>query len=55
MKKENSKEQKQIYRIWYEPYGMPDEEDFIDVDADSEEEAVRFARTCGYVTGIEWI
>ena len=42
------------YRVWYRPYGLDgDEEDYIDVTASNEEEARRFARTCGNDTDVE--
>lgn len=42
------------YRVWYRPYGLDgDEEDYIDVTASNEEEARRFARTCGHATDVE--
>lgn len=42
------------YRVWYRPYGLDgDEEDYIDVTASDEEEARRFARTCGHATDVE--
>lgn len=42
------------YRVWYRPYGLDgDEEDYIDVTASNEDEARRFARTCGYTTDVE--
>ena len=42
------------YRVWYRPYGLDgDEEDYIDVTASNEDEAVRFARTCGNTTDVE--
>lgn len=41
------------YRVWYRPYGLDEEEDYIDVTASNEDEAIRFARTCGYTTDVE--
>ena len=42
------------YRVWYRPYGLDgDEEDYIDVTASNEDEAIRFARTCGNTTDVE--
>jgi hypothetical protein len=42
------------YRVWYRPYGLDgDEEDYIDVTASDEDEARRFARTCGNTTDVE--
>lgn len=42
------------YRVWYRPYGLDgDEEDYIDVIASNEDEAIRFARTCGNTTDVE--
>jgi len=46
-------EGKNKYRVWYRPYSYPDEEDFIDVTANTEQEAVEFARTLGYETEVE--
>lgn len=43
----------QIFRVWYNPYNYPDEEDYIDVTAVDEDEARRRARTLGYVTEVE--
>lgn len=44
---------KQIFRVWYNPYNYPDEEDYIDVNAVDEDEARRRARSLGYVTEVE--
>lgn len=44
---------KQIFRVWYNPYNYPDEEDYIDVTAVDEDEARRKARSMGYVTEVE--
>ena len=43
------------YRVWDTPYLLSDEEDYIDVTADTEKEAREFARTLGYVTFIELV
>lgn len=37
-----------VYRVWYEPYLYPGENDYIDVTASTMEEAIEFARTIGY-------
>lgn len=37
------------FRVWYQPYGLSGESDFIDVTAENEDEARRFASSCGYV------
>lgn len=44
---------KQTFRVWYNPYNYPDEEDYIDVTAVDEDEARRKARSMGYVTEVE--
>lgn len=41
------------YRVWYSPYGYSDESDYIDVVADSEQEARRRASAFGWVTDVE--
>lgn len=41
------------YRVWYEPYGFEGEEDFMDVEAVNETEAVRFVRSFGYTHEVE--
>lgn len=45
-----------FYRVWYNPYGLDrDEEDFMEVTAETEEEARRRVRSEGYVTSVEEI
>lgn len=41
------------YTVWYRPYGFDDEEDFMEVKAENEQEARRQARTLGWVTCVE--
>ena len=41
------------YRVWYRPYMLEDEEDYMDITAETEKEAVERARTCGWVSFIE--
>lgn len=45
-----------LYRVWYNPYGLePDEEDCMEVTAETEEEARRRVSSSGYVTDVEEI
>lgn len=37
------------FQVWYTPYGMYGESDFIEVTAENEDEARRFASSCGWV------
>lgn len=46
---------KKTYRVWYTPYGLKDESDYIDITAESEKEAREFAATCGWVEDVEII
>lgn len=46
-------ESRNKYRVYYNPYDYPDEEDFIEVYADNEKEAERKGSSVGYVTSIE--
>lgn len=41
------------YRVWYKPYGFNDEEDFVEVEAENEQEARRYAGAYGWVIDIE--
>ena len=41
------------YRVWYEPYGLTGEDDYMDVTANNEEEARRRVSSSGYVTSVE--
>lgn len=41
-----------IFVVWYEPYNLEGEEDFIEIHAVDETEAARKARTMGYVTEV---
>lgn len=43
------------YRVWYRPYRFGDEEDFIDVEAENEQEARRLGAALGWVTSVELI
>lgn len=43
-----------FYRVWYNPYLLePDEEDYMEVTAETEDEARRRVRSKGYVTSVE--
>lgn len=45
-----------FYRVWYNPYDLErDEEDFMEVTAETEEEARRRVSSSGYVTSVEEI
>lgn len=57
---ESVKRRKQVkenlYRVWYNPYGLDrDEEDFMEVTAETEKEARRLVSSSGYVTDVEEI
>lgn len=43
------------YRVWYTPYGLSDEEDFVEVEAENEQEARRFGAALGWVTFVELV
>ena len=41
------------YRVWYEPYGLIGESDFMDVEAVNETEARRFVSSFGWIESVE--
>lgn len=43
------------YRVWYRVYLLDDEEDFVEVEAENEQEARRYASAYGWVTLVEVI
>ena len=46
---------RRVYRVWYAPYLLDDEEDYIDVEAVSKTEAMERAVALGWVTYAEII
>ena len=57
---ESMKRRKQVkenfYRVWYNPYLLePDEEDYVEVEADTDDDARRRVSSKGYVTSVEEI
>ena len=55
IKKESVSQNGITYRVWYNPYSYPEEEDYIDITGRTEKEARESAATLGYVTGVETI
>ena len=43
------------YRVWYTPYGYPGESDYIEIEAESEQEARMHGAVYGWVESVETI
>ena len=43
------------FRVWYHPYGYSDECDFVEGTFKSEDDAIRYARSLGWVSDVELI
>ena len=41
------------YRVWYAPYGYPEESDYMDVEAKTEKEAREIVSASGWVESVE--